>query len=432
MNEPYESVAARPTLGLVASHVKRGVTPDYSDEGIAVLSQAVNQASGFDWSRARRLRPKGGDREEASRVRVGDIVVNSTGTGTLGRVGYIGSRVEAVADSHVTLVRVDERLAVPRFVFWALSTVEILRWLNEVLATGATNQIELNPDRLASLRLPHPPLDEQQKIAQFLDSQSETIDALAEKIEQAKNLIRSRFRSALFGAISGGANADLAPSGLAWLPRVDPKWPTAKITRFAQLGTGHTPSRSRPELWRDASIPWITTGEVAQVRFDQVEVIHETREMLSPAGVDASAAVVHPAGTVVLSRTASAGYSAIMGQDMATSQDFVTWTCGPGLLPEYLLWCLRAMRSDLLGRLAQGSTHKTIYFPDIESLKIPVPPVERQAKIVEQVRRFHRFESKAIATYDRLLALLAERRQALITAAVTGQIDVTMESRRVV
>ena len=61
-----------------------------------------------------------------------------------------------------------------------------------------------------------------------------------------------------------------------------------------------------------------------------------------------------------------------MGSDMATSQDFVTWTCGPLLEPRFLLLCLRAMRRDLLERLAQGSTHKTIYMPDIESIRVPL------------------------------------------------------------
>ena len=82
-----------------------------------------------------------------------------------------------------------------------------------------------------------------------------------------------------------------------------------------------------------------------------------------------SSAELHPKGSVVLCRTASAGYSAVMGKDMATSQDFVAWRCGPQLDPFYLLWCLRAMRSDLLGRLAMGSTHKTIYVPDLQALE---------------------------------------------------------------
>ena len=141
-----------------------------------------------------------------------------------------------------------------------------------------------------------------------------------------------------------------------------------KLGYVARLGSGHTPSRDHPEWWLNCTIPWITTGEVAQMSSDRLEEITETREMISEIGLANSSATVRPKGTVVLCRTAaSAGYSAIMGSDMATSQDFATWTCGPRLRPRYLLLCLRAMRSDLLGRLAIGSTHRTIYMPDIES-----------------------------------------------------------------
>jgi type I restriction enzyme, S subunit len=110
---------------------------------------------------------------------------------------------------------------------------------------------------------------------------------------------------------------------------------------------------------------------------------------------------------------------------VATSQDFVTWTCGPQLDPFYLLWCLRVMRSDLLGRLAMGSTHMTIYVPDLQALRIPLPPLNEQRSIVESIRAGNSAIDDAVDAIDRQLALLAERRRALITAAVTGQIDVT-------
>jgi type I restriction enzyme, S subunit len=154
-------------------------------------------------------------------------------------------------------------------------------------------------------------------------------------------------------------------------------------------------------------------------------VLVDTRERISEVGLVNSSAEIHPKGTVVLCRTASAGYSAVMGADMATSQDFVTWTCGPKLDPFYLLWCLRAMRSDLLGRLAMGSTHKTIYVPDLQMLRIPLPEIEEQRRIVERIREVNERIDRAVDAVRRQIDLLEERKRALITAAVTGQIDVT-------
>ncbi|OFW74700.1 MAG: hypothetical protein A2Y55_08910 [Actinobacteria bacterium RBG_16_68_12] len=159
------------------------------------------------------------------------------------------------------------------------------------------------------------------------------------------------------------------------------------------------------------------------MRDDRAEVITETREKISELGLVNSAAELHPAGTVVLCRTASAGFSAIMGTDMATSQDFVTWTCSDRLESRYLLMCLRAMRLDLVGRLAFGSTHKTIYMPDIEDLKIPLPPLEEQRAALADIDRRLEGIDALTAHLTHQLELLVEHRQARITAAVTGRIS---------
>ena len=283
----------------------------------------------------------------------------------------------------------------------------------------------LDANALLAQRCALPPLDEQRRIAGFLDAETTRIDALFSSQCQARQLLLQRREAGVFNAVTGGGTTDDVPSKLVWASSLPATWQSVKLGHFARMGSGHTPSRSRPEWWVDCSIPWITTGEVSQVRDDRREILTETRERISEIGLANSAAELHPKGTVVLCRTASAGYSAVMGRDMATSQDFVTWSCGPELDPFFLLWCLRAMRSDLLGRLAMGSTHKTIYVPDLQMLRIPLPPLPEQCLIVESVRAANSAIDDTIDAIDRQLTLLAERRQALITAAVTGQIDVT-------
>jgi type I restriction enzyme S subunit len=161
------------------------------------------------------------------------------------------------------------------------------------------------------------------------------------------------------------------------------------------------------------------------MRSDRIEHIEETRERISEVGMANSSAELHPVGTVILSRTASPGYSAIMGTDMATSQDFATWTCGPFLKPRFLLLCLRAMRQDLLGRLAMGSTHKTIYMPDLESIAVPIPQLSEQEELVAAAYDEQRAQDECSARIKAQIDLLRERRQALITGAVKGQLAVS-------
>ena len=308
-----------------------------------------------------------------------------------------------------------------RYVWWALqAAVPALR----SVATGSTFEAVAVED-VAGVFLPAHDERVQRRITDFLDYETARIDALiAAKQRMVDGLIASRMDTMRAGVAGEVVSGDRSKASLAWLPELPTHWGMAKLTLLARLGSGHTPSRSRPEWWMNPTIPWITTGEVAQMRSDRIELILETREMISELGMANSSAELHPAGTVVLCRTASAGYSAIMGGPMAVSQDFATWTCGPHLDPRFLLLCLRAMRRDLLERLAMGSTHKTIYMPDIESIRVPVPPMDEQHRLVEWVwSRLRRIDA-IVDTLTAQIALLRERRQALITAAVTGEIEV--------
>ena len=87
-----------------------------------------------------------------------------------------------------------------------------------------------------------------------------------------------------------------------------------------------------------------------------------------------------------MSRTASVGFSAIMSLDMATTQDFVNWVCGSSLRPEYLLYVFRSMEHEF-NRLTMGSTHQTIYMPDVGRFTTPVPPLDEQDRIVALIRQ---------------------------------------------
>lgn len=288
---------------------------------------------------------------------------------------------------------------------------------------------ELSSDGLASSMVVCPPFAMQRAVADFLDDETALIDALAVRKRGLIELLAERRLSVMAAGVSGQltGTAHRKPSSLPWLDSLPAHWDEVGLTLVARLGSGHTPSRRRDDWWveSECTIPWITTGEVAQLRSDRVEYIEETRENISLVGLQNSAAELDPEGTVVLCRTAaSAGYSGIMRSDMATSQDFATWTCGPLFRPRFLLLCLRAMRNDLLGRLAMGSTHKTIYMPDVQSLRIPLPPVDEQDEIVEATWRQLDRDGEIEDLLVRQIDLLAERRQALIRAAVTGELKI--------
>lgn len=354
-------------------------------------------------------------------------VVHPAGTVALSRTASVGyscilGREMATSQDFVTWTcgpHLD-----PRFLLWVLRGER-----DDIVGRvqGSTHKTIYMSD-IEQLTAPVPSIDEQRSVAAFLDVETERIDKLIvskstmiDRCAELRAAITYEAAAGLFAAV----DQKRLTSSIPWLSSAPAHWRSASLRLVAELGSGHTPSRSHPEWWVDCTVPWVTTGEVARLRSDRHEWIHDTREMISELGLANSSAVVHPAGTVVLCRTsASAGYSGIIAEDMATSQDFAAWTCGPDLRPRFLLLCLRAMRRDLLERLGQGSTHVTIYMPDLESIRVPIPPVEEQDAIAEEAWRRMNALSATEDVLSEQVRLLKERRRSLITAAVTGAMEV--------
>lgn len=192
-------------------------------------------------------------------------------------------------------------------------------------------------------------------------------------------------------------------------------WDSGNIRRFAQMKTGHTPSRSVSAYWTDTDIPWFTLADVWQLRDGKQIYLGDTANKISELGLANSAAELLPAGTVVLSRTASVGFSGIMPRPMATSQDFWNWVCGQELLPEFLNYQFKSMTAEFKS-LNMGSTHQTIYQKDAARLDVVVPPLEEQRAISEYLDLETARIDTLIDEQQRLIEMLRERRDSLWAA----------------
>ena len=267
-----------------------------------------------------------------------------------------------------------------------------------------------------------PPLDAQRWIVRFLDEKTARIDGLIAKKRTLLERLAEKRLALITRAVTKGLNgqAPMKPSGIDWLGDIPAHWATGNIRRFARMKTGHTPSRSHPEYWDNCTIPWFALTDVWQLRDGTCWYLEETAEKISEVGLANSAAELLPTGTVVFSRTASVGYSGIMPQPMATTQDFWNWVCGPKLTPEYLLLLFRSM-TQKFEKSTSGSTHKTIYQGIAAGLRICVAPIEEQKALASFV--FERSAAiDALAKQVRCsIEYLSEYRTALITAAVTGK-----------
>ena len=188
-------------------------------------------------------------------------------------------------------------------------------------------------------------------------------------------------------------STSLAPPPTGW------RW--ARLTEAARIESGHTPSRRHPEYW-NGTTPWLSLKDIRSLSGNY---ILDTVDKPTLLGIDHSSARILPKGTVALCRTASVGNAVILGRDMATSQDFVNWVCGPELVPEYLLHALRASATTFATE-KQGTTHKTIYMPVLSRLWVLLPPSTEQCRIaalLDKADAIRRKREDAIQLIDDLL-----------------------------
>lgn len=271
-----------------------------------------------------------------------------------------------------------------------------------------------------------PPEPEQRAIAAFLDQETSRIDALVTKKERLIELLQEKRTALITCAVTKGVdpNVPMKDSGVEWLGENPAHWGVKRIKWVARMVSGHTPDKKVESYWQSGDIPWVSLADTGQLR--EVDYITTTSVMTTSDGIAHSSAHVLPAGTVVFSRDATIGLCAITGEGMAVSQHFIGWICGLQLQPEYLLFVLRSMTQEL-ERLTMGATVRTIGMPDVKSLVTPIPTSPEQEEIVHEVLRARTQLDSLINKVREAIDRLKELRTALISAAVTGKIDVREE-----
>lgn len=197
-------------------------------------------------------------------------------------------------------------------------------------------------------------------------------------------------------------------------------WDYRPIADYAQLESGHTPSKKVAAYW-DGTVPWVSLHDTLAL---ENTFIDDTSLKISELGLARSSARLLPAGTVVFSRTATVGKASIITKPMATSQDFANYICGPDLDNEYLVHLFRAMGSTWRSLMA-GSTHNTIYMPAFKKLQIVAPPLAEQKAIAGALADV----DATIGAMTKLLAKKRDLRTATMQRLLTGKVRLNNASK---
>ena len=213
-------------------------------------------------------------------------------------------------------------------------------------------------------------------------------------------------------------------SGVGWLGRVPAYWRAAPLRRYCRVFAGATPDRSVAQYWESGSIPWLSSGDVNLRR------IRAARQFITEAGFERSSTNWIRPGSLVL---ALAGQGRTKG--MVATVEFST-TGNQSLAAiepakgesryEYLAYYLESRYRDIRALVGDG-LRDGLNLQHVRSIPTPLPPLLEQAAIVRFLDHADRRIRRYIRAKQKLIAVLEEKKQAIIHEAVTGQIDVRTE-----
>jgi type I restriction enzyme S subunit len=287
------------------------------------------------------------------------------------------------------------------------------------------NQWDLDPDQYRTLSVVLPPLDEQGKVAAFLDHETAKIDALVAEQEQLIALLKEKRQAVISHAVTKGLNPDapMKDSGIEWIGAIPATWRTSRL-KFEISMLVDCPHET-PTYSVDGEFSVVRTADVADGAL-------LCEGMLRIAANDYEHRIRRSAleqDDIVYGREGERwGHAALIpaANQFCLGQRMIQLRANTSsLLPEFLMWQLSSTSVYRQGALdTVGSTSPHVNISTIRNFWIAVPPIDVQRRLIDELRTKIAEVRTLIAEAERGIELLQERRTALISAAVTGQIDV--------
>ena len=277
---------------------------------------------------------------------------------------------------------------------------------------------------IGGLKIGLPSLDEQRAIAAFLDHETARIDAMIAKKERLIALLEEKRTALISQAVTKGLdpNAPMKESGVEWLGRIPEEWELMRIKRIFFVANGSTPDTGTPEFW-DGDIVWITPDDLGSL---EGCTITSSIRRITDAGYRSCATTLAPTNSIVLSTRAPIGHLAIAGIPLCTNQGCRSLVPRRDNFAKFFYYQLLIARPELRA-WGQGSTFTELSASKLGSVQAACPPLSEQRAIAGFLDRETTRIDAMIEKNGSVIEALREYRTALISAAVTGKIDVREE-----
>ncbi|HGV3466396.1 TPA: restriction endonuclease subunit S [Klebsiella michiganensis] len=335
--------------------------------------------------------------------------------GTIGKCGY-------TSDVITTNQQVTAASFTSAYRYYYYHVIASRKQLEDA-STGNVLRI-LNNERLGSLRILSPSAEEAEKIATFLDYETARIDQLIAKQQQLIELLKEKRQAVISHAVTKGLNpnAPMKDSGVEWLGQVPEHWDVWKLNHFCPIitcGVAATPE------YVSEGVPFLSAQNIKNHKIDLSKgykfVSQETHLVLTKYRKPLK-------GDILLSRVGTIGEPCVVDVDFEFSI-FVSLThirvhetiCAN----RFLVYLLESQYAKALHTSVTlfGGGVGNLNVNDLREYKLPLPTRSKQLEICDYLDdRLAEF-SALVDKAERAIELMQERRTALISAAVTGKID---------
>ena len=368
---PMEKLSSLNTI------LRRGNSSKYGTSLIQIIKSG--QARGlFEFDFSEKHFVEEGFVLDERQLKAGDLLINSTGKGTAGRVTYFDLSGTFVVDSHISIFRPNARLN-PKFGLYSLERIGFKAL--ESLADGASGQIELTLETIGEIQIPLPSLGVQQIIVtecEIVDSEATTAH---ETISDAE--------------LSITANIDkVQRSG----------HPSKQLQDICEIKRGRFSHRPRNEpRFFDGPYPFIQTGDVVRAVASKVPYT----QTLNEEGLAVSKLFQPP--LVLIAIAANIGDTAVLDYPACFTDSVVGLIPGEGVDARFLELMMRAQKQHL-NDIAPQMAQKNINIEILKPIKVPVPPLVEQKRFVATIEKLEKTIAQAQAT----LAAAPAKKQAVM------------------
>ena len=393
----------------------RGWAENYADDGDLFLriGNLTRDSIRLDLSDTQRVVVPDGAEVDRTQVQAGDILFSITAY--LGSVAVVPAGLgRAFVSQHVALVRPSKKHCLSEWLAYvAISYVGKTHL--ETTGYGGT-KVQLSLADVTSLPMVVPPIDEQTALVEFLDRETAKIDALVAEQEKLIALLQEKRQAVISHAVTKGLdpNVPMKDSGVEWLGEVPGHWEVRQLKHLARLTTGMTPPTDEHENYEENGFPWVRPEDI-----DESGAITKASKFLSEKGK--ALARLIPAGASLICCIGTIGKVGIVDENVSTNQQITAATFLGDHRYFYFTTC--AARVELENS-ATGNVLKILNTERLGETKYPSPPLTEQTTIAIYLDSETAKLDTLMYEARTAIILLQERRTALISAAVTGQIDV--------